>query len=72
MEIPGTKRDIFELDFLVENYNKRDILTSRDGHIEVLQRLPYSSYLVAYPAFIGEEREIAFEHYKFLKKYNLV
>lgn len=72
MEIPGTKRDIFKLDFLVENYNKRDIITDGDGHIEVLQRLPHKRYLVAYPAFIGEERELAFEHYRFLKKHNLV
>ena len=76
MEIIGTKRETFDLVLSTFFYKKGDILSAEVGvDLEIVNKykinktLP-NKYKVS-PVLIGEELEVAWKHYLFLKQYNL-
>ena len=77
MEIIGTKRETFDLVLSTFFCKKGDILSAGVGvDMEIVNKykinktLP-NKYKVTL-ILVGEELEIAWNHYLFLKKYNLI
>ena len=74
-DIPGTERTTFEL-ILDEVFKKDDIITTSGGsNAYIDHRELYRPFTFKYTTSLkleGEELEIAYNHFKFLNKHNLI
>jgi hypothetical protein len=75
MEIYGTETEQFTTFLKYPHYKKGDVFGVKGNELIVVEKLPaehFFAYKVAYPALIDDELENALQHFRFLRKYNLV